>query len=158
MLFRPKHPTKVHVWAGISWKGKTPIVIFDGKMNATGFIEVLTAGLVPYLREVDTNPKFMQDNDPKHTSRRAGLWLDEKNINWWKTPAESPDLNPIENLWHELKEYVRRVIKPRTKQELISGILQFWDTVDIAKCQRYIRHLKKVVPQVISNGGGPTGY
>ena len=103
MLFRPKHPTKVHVWAGISWKGKTPIVIFDGKMNATGFIEVLTAGLVPYLRKVDTNPKFMQDNDPKHTSRRAGLWLDEKNINWWKTPAESPDLNPIENLWHELR-------------------------------------------------------
>ena len=63
-------------------------------MNTTGFIEVLTAGLVPYLHEVDTNPMFMQDNDPKHTSRRVGLWLDEKNINWWKTPAESPDLNP----------------------------------------------------------------
>ena len=93
-------------------------------MNATGFIEVLTAGLVPYLREVDTNPKFMQDNDPKHTSRRVGLWIHE-NINWWKTPAESPDLNPVENLWHELKKYVRRVIKPQTKQELISGTLHF---------------------------------
>ena len=72
-------------------------------------------------------------------------------VNWWRTPAEFPDLNPVENLWHKLKKYVRRAIKPRTKQELIWGILQFWDTVDIAKCQRYIRHLKKVVPQVISN-------
>ena len=38
---RPKHLTKVHIWAGISWHGKTPIVIFDGKMNAASFIEVI---------------------------------------------------------------------------------------------------------------------
>ena len=55
------------------------------------------------------------------------------NINWWKTPPESPDMNPIENLWHELKEYIRRVIKPKTKDELVAGILEFWETVDIAK-------------------------
>ncbi len=70
-------------------------------------------------------------------------------INWWKTPAESPDLNPIENLWHELKEYLRREIKPKTKQQLLNGIVEFWDTVDIAKCKKYIGHLKKVVPKVI---------
>ena len=29
-------------------------------------------------------------------------------VNWWRTPAESPDLNPVENLWHKLKKYVRR--------------------------------------------------
>jgi transposase len=43
---------------------------------------------------------------------------------------ESPDLNPIENLWHELKEYLRREVKPSTKKELIDGINQFWHTVD----------------------------
>uniref|UniRef100_A0A1X7SXC3 Tc1-like transposase DDE domain-containing protein n=1 Tax=Amphimedon queenslandica TaxID=400682 RepID=A0A1X7SXC3_AMPQE len=95
---RAKHPVKVHVWAGISCKGKTPIVIFEGKMNATCFIEVLNAGLVPYLNKVDSNPRFMQDNDPKHSSRRVASWMESMGINWWKTPAESPDLNPIENL------------------------------------------------------------
>ena len=38
---------------------------------------------------------------------------------WWQTPPESPNLNPIENLWHELKEYIRCEIKPRTKDELV---------------------------------------
>jgi transposase len=61
-------------------------------------------------------------------------------------PAESPDLNPIENLWHELKEYIRREVKPRTKEQLIDGIEAFWTTVSLDKCRKYIRHLRKVIP------------
>ena len=61
----------------------------------------------------------MADNDPKHMSNEA------KGVNYWRTTAESPDCNPIENLWHELKEYNRRVVKPTNKQQLIDGIQQF---------------------------------
>ena len=100
----------------------------------------------------------MQDNDPKHTSKLAQEFMVNNNINWWRTPAESPDLNPIENLWHELKEYIRRETKPTTKAELIQGILEFWETVDIEKCNRYINHLKKVMPRVIEVNGQATGY
>ena len=146
---RAKHPCKVHVWAGISCQGKTPIVIFEGLMNATGLIEVFKSGLVPYLNRVNSNPRLMQDNDPKHTSARVGLWFEDMGINWWKTPAESPDLNPIENMWHELKECIRRVVKPKTKDDLVAGILEFCETVDIVKCKKYIVHssLKKSSPQ-----------
>ena len=67
----------------------------------------------------------MQDNDPKHTSCAAQRWMEDDGVNWWRTPAESPDLNPIENSRHELKEYIRREVKPKTKSELVNGICQF---------------------------------
>ena len=77
----------------------------------------------------------------------------ENGIEWWKTPPESPDLNPIENLWHELKEYIRRAVKPKTKADLIAGIKEFWGTADTQKCQKYIGHLRKVIPKVIEVEG-----
>ena len=66
------------------------------------FVRILEGTLVPFIEAVyPEGHKFMMDNDPKHTS-----------VNWWKIPAESPDLNSIENIWHELKEYIRRDVKP----------------------------------------------
>ena len=105
--------------------------------------DILRSTLLPFISDkFPDGHRFMQD-DPKHTSGRVQTFLVENGVNWWKTAAESPDLNPIENLWHELKEYIRREIKPNTKEELIKGIQKFWKTVDKAKCTRctYIQHL-----------------
>ena len=82
----------------------------------------------------------------------------DNSINYWPTPAESPDMNPIEMLWHELKSFLRRVVKPKNKEELVEGIQQFWQTVTPEKCQRYIGHLQKVVPEVIRRQGKASGY
>ena len=119
-------------------------------MNAPTYVEIIKKTLIPFLKErLPDHHEFMQDNDPKHTSRLASAFFEDNNIHWWKTPPESPDLNPIENLWHELKEFIRREVKPQNKEELISGIIQFWTTVTIAKCRKYINHLKKVIPRVV---------
>ena len=120
---------------------------------------ILERALVPFLRKVfPDGHRLMQYYDPKHTSRHAEIFIGENGINWWKTPPESPHLNPIENLWHEIKEYLRREVKPQTKEQLISSIEQFWSTVDIHKCNKYIGHLRKVLPKVIQLDGEATGY
>ena len=64
---------------------------------------------------------------------------------------ESPELKPIENLWHELKFYLESKVKPQNKQELVDGINAFWAmSVTEEKCAKYIDHvLKKVVPVVV---------
>ena len=68
-------------------------------------------------------------------------------------------MNPIENLWHELKEFLRREVKLNTNEELISGIQQFRaERVTVEKCWKYIGHFKIVVPKVIALEVGPTGY
>lgn len=111
-------------------------------MDAHLFVEVLDTTLLPFIREKYPNHhRLMQDNDPKHASLLAKSFYESKGITWWKTPAESPDLNPIENVWHELKEHIRREVKPHSKEELITGIQSFWKTVDVAKCTRFMAKL-----------------
>ena len=158
---RPKHPIKVHVWGGISKQGATQVCIFEGIMTAPLYCDILEKTLLPFIHEKFPPPnshRFMQDNDPKHTSRFAQNFYTTSGINWWRTPAESPDMNPIENLWHELKEFIRREVKPRNKQQLVNGIVTFWAGVDSHKCTRYINHLKKVLPKCIERSGDATGY
>ena len=140
-------------------RGRSGICVFDGIMDAPLYIDVLDQTLLPFLSEVyPDGHRFMADNDPKHTSRVAQGFLEDNQVYWWRTPAESPDLNPIENLWHELKEYIRREVKPTLKQQLVDGIQEFWRTVDAEKCRKYIRHLRKVIPKVIELDGDATGY
>jgi len=114
---RAKHPVKVHVWAGISLQGRTGICIFEGIMDAPLYIQILNQTLLPFIRDVyPGSHRFLADNDPKHTSKAATKFLEEKRVNWWQTPAESPDLNPIENMWHELRSTCIGKSSPRTSK------------------------------------------
>lgn len=90
---------------------------------------------------------------PKPSLRRMGS-------TGGQPPPESPDLNPIENLWHELKYYLETKVKPQSKQELIDGIKKFWrKKVDVAKCARSIDHvLYKAIPAVVESRGAAMKY
>ena len=86
---------------------------------------------------------LQQDNDPKHTSNLVLDYLESEDTNYWRTPSESPHLNPIEML-AEMKYFLRKNIKPLTQDQLVTRIKSFWDTVCTAKCNRYINHINKV--------------
>ena len=130
--YRAKHPVKAHILAGISVHGATHICLFEGIMKL--YVEILKKALQKHV--YSCGMRFMQDNDPKHTSKLVQKWMKEQNIKRWKTLAESPDLNPIDNLWHELKEYTCWEIKPMTKNELVQGTVMFWSTVDVSMDNR----------------------
>ena len=88
-LGRPKHPVKVHVWAGISIEGPTKICIFDGTMDAILYVKILRTTLLPFIaQKYPRGHRFMQDNDPKHTSGLARFFIDN-SVNRWKTAPES---------------------------------------------------------------------
>jgi len=162
---KAKYPVKVHVWAGISWCGATQIVIMPDKtrINSKIYQDILSKGLLPFVKENYPNGDyiFQADSAPAHKSGDTLNFVRKNNLPYdplfW--PPESPDLNAIENLWHELKEFLRGTKKPNNLRELQEGIGQFWsEKVTKEKCQKYIKHVLNVVPCVFENKGGPTLY
>ena len=155
----PKHPLKVHVWGGISKRGSTDIVIFTGILTATRYAELLDAALIPFIdTQYCRGHRLYQDNDPKHTSRYIQGYFEEKGIHWFKSPAESPDLNPIEKVWGSMKTWLRNEWKPTSLEHLKEGIKKYWAGLTPDVCSRYIQHLQKVLPEVLKCDGGPTGH
>ena len=158
---RVKHPLKVHVWGGISRNGPTKLLIFNGIMDAEFYTrKILEETLLPSINHLYPTPlshRFWQDNDPKHTSKMAKKFIEQNNINWYKTPAESPDLNMIENVWSTMKYYVSKE-NPKNQKELVDSILKIWkEHLTVAQCNKYIDHMYHVLPKVIEAEGGYSG-
>ena len=76
----PKHPIKVH---GISKKGATTVCIFEGIMAAPLYCKILKRALLPQKFPPPCTHRYIQDNDPKHTSRPAQNFYSQSGINWW---------------------------------------------------------------------------
>ncbi len=73
------------------------------------------------------------------------------------------DLNCIELVWHALKTYVRKSSKHKdyakfTKNDFIMSIREFWSTLTPEVCQTYVKHIPRVLPNVIMNEGNATSY
>ena len=100
----------------------------------------------------------MQDNDPKHVSRSTVQFMKDNDINYWPTPPESPDLNPIENMWGGLKRYILKTKKPRNMSELIVGIKKYWRTqVTLDVCKSYINHIMNVLSIMVKKNRAASG-
>ena len=58
---------------------------------------------------------FQDDNARCHESKKVNEWFQQRNINTLQWPSQSPDLNPIENLWAVFK---KKIVKKMVKKKM----------------------------------------
>ena len=100
---------------------------------------------------------FQHDLAPAHSAKTTGKWFTDHGITVLNWPANSPDLNPIENLWDIVKRKLR-VTRPNTVDELKAAIEASWASITPQQCHSLIASMPRRIEAVISAKGFPTKY
>ena len=94
-------------------------LIFEGTLNKELFAEYLRTQLKPTLSPDDI---VLLDNSSVHKSKLVLQTMKECGIKYLFLPPYSPDFNPIELLWAQMKAFLRKS-KARTRKKLEKAIV-----------------------------------
>lgn len=83
--------------------------------------------------------------DPKHTAKSVKEWLATQNFQVLQWPAQSPDLNPIENLWAYLKFHLTSDFNspPSSLKVLWERVEEIWNKIPLDYCESLVRSMPK---------------
>ncbi|MBW0528663.1 hypothetical protein O181_068378 [Austropuccinia psidii MF-1] len=100
------------IWGAICGPIQSELIIMPpGQRRAVDFIDnIYEPGLLPFMDElvevgVAANREeltLMEDGAPIHTALASQQWRQDHKIQKFAWPPNSPDLNPIENLWYKM--------------------------------------------------------
>jgi hypothetical protein len=154
-----KHDKKIMVWASFAVNGVGVLRRIEGIMNTDVYLDILDHDMLPSAQTLFSlqNWTFQQDNDPKHTSRRTQDWFRVHNISVLPWPAQSPDLNPIENLWSILDRNCN-FRKVNNVTELFECLSDEWKKIPVNLLERLVESMPSRCQAVIDAKGLATKY
>ncbi|KAK3555018.1 hypothetical protein QTP86_005712 [Hemibagrus guttatus] len=132
------------LWGCFSAKGPGRLIRVKERMNGAMYREILSKNLLPSARALKMKRGwvFQHDDDPKHTARATKEWLRKKHFKVLEWPSQSPDLNPIENLWRELKIRVAQR-QPQNITALEEICMEEWAKLPATVCKNLVVTYRK---------------
>ena len=125
-----KHDKKINVWGCFTFHGVGDFHWILGIMDQHVYRQILIHHVRPSAQRLfpDGGFIFQQDNDPKHTARSVKEYLQNTGRSLLEWPAQSPDLNPIENPWCiiDLRTEDR---EPKNEEELFEILKEAWESI-----------------------------
>ncbi len=154
-----KFPQSVMVWGAMSSAGVGPLCFLRSKVNTAVYQEVLEHFMLPAADQLygDADFIFQQDLAPAHSAKATSTWFKDHGIPVLNWPANSPDLNPIENLWGIVKRKMQYA-RPNNAEELKATIRATWALITPEQCHRLIDSMPRRIAAVIQAKGAPTKY
>ena len=154
-----KHDKKINVWGGFAAHGVGILHRIHGIMDKDVYNNILGNVMLPSEDMLfgQENWHFQQDNDPKHTAKINKSWIQEWNIPtiWW--PAQSPDLNPIENLWSILdRKCAKRACK--NEEQLFKELESEWKKLTPKELTNLVDSMPNRIAACIAVKGHSTKY
>ena len=154
-----KHDKSIMVWGCFSYNGIGKLYRIHRIMDSAVYHMILRSQMFPSARDLfgESPWIFQQDNDPKHTSRLIKSYLERKNVNVLQWPSQSPDLNPIENLWSRL-EWNLKTRNCNNEDHLMEILQDGWDHIDQDYMKKLIESMPNRCRAVIKARGRNTKY
>jgi hypothetical protein len=147
------------VWGAFAAHGVGILHRIKGIMDMNVFHDLLGNVMLPSADMLfgGENYLFQQDNDPKHTAIINKGFLEDMNIPtlWW--PAQSPDLNPIENLWSILDQRLKHR-DVNTAEQLFNVLQTAWEGLPVQLLEDLVDSMPRRCAAVIESKGWPTTY
>ena len=133
----------IMVWGCFSYYGVGKLEFIDNRMKAVDYVDIISRNLQCSVDEMKLSEFiFQQDNDPKHCSKLAKDYFRINNIKILQWPAQSPDCNPIENLWAIIKAKIGTK-KFKNFNEMKEEIERIWYATPVELCQKLALSFKK---------------
>jgi hypothetical protein len=120
--------------------------------------EIVDENLLQSAQDIRLGQRFtfQQDNDPEHTAKAAQEWLWDTSLNVLEWSSQSPDLNPIEHLWRDLKIAVQRH-SPSNLTEL-EICRKEWEKLLKYRCAKLVASYLRRLEAIITAKGASTKY
>lgn len=150
--------SSIMIWGCFSYYGVGPLYWIKTIMDRHEYVKIMEDIMLPYAS--DDMPRiwtFQQDNDPKHTSKTAKEWFASHQVDVMEWPPQSPDLNPIENLWSDVKKEVGKH-QPTNNNDLWEVVKSAWSSIPPERCQKLVDSMIRRCKAVIKNKGFTTKY